>query len=308
MAAFISMHSPTLMVRLWRVRRVVMLLTGALVVIFLALSVGPGVRAQADPLARGGGSLGKGQYQLPPRYGVFDYQLGGVFPRLPRYGRIRVVVRDVTKKPLIQAYNICYVNGFQTQPDAKAFWQDHQELLLRDQSGALVIDPNWPDEYVLDPSTKANRTGIVQIIGPIIKHCKAKGFDAVEFDNLDTFTRFEQINKHDALELARDYVRIAHEAGLAVAQKNTAEIAAYAKAHIGFDFAIAESCAARNECGAYKSVYGMHVLQIEYPDTLNAAGLTFKQVCNDPNRAPRTILRDRNLVPRNRPGFIYARC
>ena len=245
---------------------------------------------------------------LPPTSGVFDYQLGGPSNRLPRQRRIDVVVRDATEKPLPRAYNICYVNGFQTQPDAAAIWRAHPELLVHTAQGALLTDPDWPDEYVLDPSTPAKREGIVRIIGPMIEGCKRAGFKAVEIDNLDTFTRFNQVSKDGALALAKRYVQIAHDAGLAIAQKNTAELAPVGKHQLGFDFAIAESCAAWGECQAYTQAYGSHVLQIEYPDSLKAAKRSFKQVCRSPHRAPLTILRDRNLVAHGQPGFIYQRC
>ncbi|WP_336248603.1 endo alpha-1,4 polygalactosaminidase [Stomatohabitans albus] len=308
MAVFPLSVTPSQLAGIIPARHLAVWKANLLVPLLIAISVLLAVPVGADPISvRAGRTVGH-HPTLPPTSGVFDYQLGGSFNRVPRHRHINVVVRDDTDRPLPGAYNICYINGFQTQPDAQAFWHTHQELLLHDKSGGLVVDPNWPDEYVLDPSTKAKREGIVRIIGPIIKGCKTRGFDAVEIDNLDTFTRFTQINRDRALELARDYVRIAHASGLAIAQKNTAEIAALGKTHIGFDFAIAESCAAWDECAAYTSVYGPHVLQIEYPDTLRDANIAFTRVCNDPHRAPLTILRDRNLVPRGHREFTYARC
>ncbi|HTN54735.1 MAG TPA: endo alpha-1,4 polygalactosaminidase, partial [Microbacterium sp.] len=130
---------------------------------------------------------------LPPTTGVFDYQLGGDFDEVDAgdgFVAIDVVVRDATAKPLTGAYSICYVNGFQTQPGDADDWRDQPSLLLHDETGEAVADPEWPDEYVLDPSTAAQRDGILQVIGPIIDGCSVSGFDAVEIDNLDTWTRF----------------------------------------------------------------------------------------------------------------------
>lgn len=239
---------------------------------------------------------------LPPTTGGFDYQLGGAYD-----ADVAVVVRDANAEPLAGAYSVCYVNGFQTQPGDEALWRERPELLLTDSDGDPMVDPDWPDEFVLDPSTESQREGMLEVIGPVIAHCAAAGFNAVEIDNLDTYTRFE-ISENGALELARAYVERAHAAGLAIAQKNAAEIAPRAHTEIGFDFAIAESCGAYFECTAYTDVYGEHVLQIEYAEELDNAGLRFEDVCGDPDRAPQTILRDRDLVARGQSGHLYRTC
>ncbi len=248
---------------------------------------------------------------LPPTAGVFDYQLGGPSPTV-RVGAttraIDVVVRDATAAPLPGAYTVCYVNGFQTQPGEASLWRRHTDVLLHDEGGDLVVDPDWPDEYVLDPSTPAQRRTILSVLGPVVTGCAADGFDAVEIDNLDTWTRFDAIDEAGAHALARAYVDLAHSAGLAIAQKNAAEITRLAHDRLGFDFAVTEECAAWDECAAYTDVYGDHVLQIEYPDALDDAGLTFAQVCALTDRAPLTILRDRDLVPPGKPGHRYATC
>ncbi|CAM5785272.1 endo alpha-1,4 polygalactosaminidase [Cellulomonas persica] len=248
---------------------------------------------------------------LPPTSGVFDYQLGGTSPTVRVGGTTRaidVVARDATATPLSGSYNICYVNGFQTQPGDASMWRKHQDLLLHDKHGDLVVDPDWPDEYVLDPSTAAQRAGILAILGPVVTGCARHGFDAVEIDNLDTWTRFTAIDKAGAHALAAAYVDLAHASGLAIAQKNAAEISRFAHDRLGFDFAVTESCAAWDECAAYTDVYGTHVLQIEYPEALDDADLTFAQVCGLPDRAPLTILRDRDLVPPGKPGHRYSAC
>ena len=249
---------------------------------------------------------------LPPTNGLFDYQLGGAYEQVrTESGDVGsdVVVRDSQAEPLPGAYNICYVNGFQTQPGQQGEWlEGHGGALLRDTAGEPVVDPEWPDEYVLDPSTPDQREEILLVVGPMIDACVEKGYSAVEIDNLDTWTRFPGIDEAGALELARDYTERAHEAGLAVGQKNAAEIAEVAKHELGFDFAIAEECAAWEECSAYTAVYGEHVLQIEYPDSLVDAGMTFEDVCGLDSRAPLTILRDRDLVTREGDGYVYSSC
>lgn len=248
----------------------------------------------------------------PPTAGVLDYQLGGAYDEVDAgSGPVApdVVVRDATAEPLPGAYSVCYVNGFQTQPGEADRWlDDHEDLLLHDASGGLVVDPDWPDEHVLDPSTPEQREGILAILGPVVTGCADDGFDAVEIDNLDTWTRFDAIDEDGAHALARAYVDLAHDAGLAIAQKNAAEVAGVARGVLGFDFAVTEECAVFDECAAYTDVYGDHVLQVEYPDALDDAGLTFDDVCARDDRAPLTVLRDRDLVTPDDPDYVYMTC
>lgn len=245
--------------------------------------------------------------ELPPTSGTFDYQLGAAYEL---DGGLDVVVRDATAEPAPGAYNVCYVNGFQTQPGEADQWLDENEdLLLHDGAGDLVIDPDWPDEYVLDPSTEDKRDRIVDILGAVVTGCADAGFDGVEIDNLDTWTRFTDpstglIEEADALALAGSYIELAHGAGLAIGQKNAAE--ATTQGHeLGFDFAVTEECDAWDECAAYTGVYGDHVLQIEYIENLDGE---FADVCANPDRAPLTILRDQLLVGPEEDAYTYDQC
>lgn len=243
---------------------------------------------------------------LPPTEGVFDYQLGVASDHLSDGTPIDLVVRDAAADPLEGAYSVCYVNGFQTQPGSD--WSSRPEAMLRDTSGEPVRDPDWPDEIVLDPTTDTARTSILEVITPIIEGCADDGFDAVEIDNLDTWTRFDAISRDGAFALAEAYLSAAHDHGLAIAQKNAAEAARTAHDDLGFDFAVVEECGAYSECAAYTDIYGPHVLQIEYPDSLVDAGLSFEAVCADPTRAPLTILRDRDLLGQDDAAYVYDAC
>ena len=62
---------------------------------------------------------GQGPEPLPRGTDV-DYQLGGAAEPADNVG---IVVRDRNASPVAGRYNICYVNGFQTQPDERAFWR-----------------------------------------------------------------------------------------------------------------------------------------------------------------------------------------
>lgn len=285
-----------------------LILAALAVLVLTGCQGGPGAGQQAD---QGDGqdtaSLNVSDVALPPTSGRFDYQLGTAYEL---DGGLDVVVRDATAEPADGAYGVCYVNGFQTQPGEADLWLDgNEDLLLHDAAGELVVDPDWPDEYVLDPSTEERRDRILGLLGPVLTGCADAGFDAVEIDNLDTWTRFAEpgtglIEREDALALAGSYIALAHESGLAIGQKNAAEATAAAR-ELGFDFAVTEECGAYDECGAYTDVYGEHVLQIEYTDNLPEG---FEAACADPDRAPLTILRDRDLVGPGDEAYAYEQC
>ena len=52
-----------------------------------------------------------------------------------------------------------------------------------------MVDPGWPDEWLLDISTAPKRRAITRIMDRWIRGCARDGYDAVEFDNLDSWTR-----------------------------------------------------------------------------------------------------------------------
>jgi hypothetical protein len=186
-----------------------------------------------------------------------DYQLGGAWDEVPAH--VGVVVRDRKAEPLTGRYNICYVNGFQTQPDEKRFWRRHWRLVLKDD-GRPVVDSAW-GEWVLDIRTSAKREALAAIVGRWTDGCADDGFDAVEYDNLDSFSRSHRlITRGNAKDFARLLAARAHDAGLPAGQKNWAE---WDGSDV-FDFAVAEECGRWRECGSYAASYGDHVLSIEY--------------------------------------------
>lgn len=236
---------------------------------------------------------------LPPGDATPDYQLGGAYPPRPD---VDVVTRDRRADPDPTRYSICYVNGFQTQPGERGLWPE--ETLLHD-GAHFVTDPDWPDETLLDTS-KSSRTAILKIVTPWITGCADDGFDAVEFDNLDTYARSnDALAREDNLALAAAYVEIAHGAGLAAAQKNSAEDAAQLQATAGFDFAVSEECAAFRECNAYTDVYGTNVIDIEYDDALPRS---FAAMCADPDTPGAVVLRDRQLSMPGEAAHVWATC
>ncbi|MFJ5985312.1 endo alpha-1,4 polygalactosaminidase [Lentzea sp. NPDC092896] len=242
--------------------------------------------------------------QLPPAGAVLDYQLGAAYT--PPQG-VNLVTRDSTASPAPGIYNICYVNGFQTQPADRDVWLNQRgHLILKDSSGKPIIDPNWPDEFLLDTSTSAKRTELAGIIGASIDQCANKGFKAVEVDNLDSYLRSKgKLSVNNNLAYAKLLADRSHSRNLAIGQKNSAEQAARGRSEVGFDFAVSEECHRWEECGSYSEVYGSHVMDIEYTDDLRG---TFEDVCNDPDTPATTTLRDRYLVGPGQSGYAFDHC
>nr|WP_241428905.1 endo alpha-1,4 polygalactosaminidase [Agrococcus sp. ARC_14] len=243
-------------------------------------------------------------WRLPSTDGAVDYQLGGASE--PPQG-VTIVVRDSTALPAAGRYSICYINGFQTQPAERGLWlEEHPDAVLTGDGGVPVVDPGWPDELVLDTRTEAARAEIAGVLAASIDRCAEVGFDAVELDNLDTWTRFDALTVEGNLALAALLVEHAHVAGLAVAQKNAPELAERGPA-VGFDLAISEECAAWAECGAYAEQYGELHIDIEYEGAL-PEGTTFQELCERPESPHLMVLRDLQLVAPTEPGYVFERC
>lgn len=151
---------------------------------------------------------------------------------------------------------ICYVDAGSWEnwrPDAKKF---PKRVLGRPLAG-------WPGERWLDIRR-------IHAIGPImgarINDCAAKGFDAVDLDNVEGYandTGFP-LTRHDQLRFNRLLAGLAHNAGLAVGLKN--DLGQIPSLVNDFDFAVNEQCAQYHECGRLKPFIdaGKAVFNIEY--------------------------------------------
>jgi len=232
----------------------------------------------------------------------FDYQLGGGYEPA---ADVEVVARDSTDEPAPDLYNICYINGFQTQPGEGAAWlAEDPDLVLHDAAGEPVADPAWPDEYLLDTSTVRKRDGIERRLSSVITSCADKGFDAVEIDNLDSWTRSHGVlTIEDNIALAEAYAEYAHFLGLAIAQKNGAGYSQRLRDEVGFDFAVTEECMRFAECSDYLDAYDGLVFDIEY-----GLASAFAAACDDLGRPESMILRDVDLGPPADPDYVRATC
>lgn len=281
------------------------ILIGAAVAAVAAAAVGAGISnadastqpAAAKPAAK---TPAAASYAPPPANASFDYQIGEAYT--PPAG-VTVVSRDYTAPAASGLYNICYVNAFQAQTDAASWWKtNHPDLLLHDKNGNLVIDKDW-NEILLDYSTAAKRSALTTIVGGWIDQCAGKGFKGVEPDNLDSYTRSKSLlTESEAVAYAASLSAYAHGKGMAIAQKNDADLST-ANAHAaGFDFAVAEQCADYDECDSYTATYGNHVIVIEYSQS------KFTKACNAYGSTLSIVLRDVDVTAPGSGSYVFKTC
>lgn len=269
----------------------------------VALAIGASVASCSSggdaPSPDPGSSEGvSSQVAAPPIHAKWDYQLGGAYP-VP--DGVRVVSRDSTASPAPGLYNICYINAFQSQPGAEDWWQNnHPDLLLRD-GGDLVIDKDW-NEPLLDVSTEAKRGELARIEYGWIDGCAAKGFQAVEPDNLDSYGRSNGLLDASAnVAFTTLLAQHAHADGLAIAQKNAAELLNQ-RGRIGFDFAVSEQCGSTDECGEYAAAYDDKVVDVEYDDD------GFAKACQDFGAKISIVRRDHDVTAPGGAEYVYRTC
>lgn len=151
---------------------------------------------------------------------------------------------------------ICYIDAGSVEdwrPDVAQF---PQAVIGNAYSG-------WPGEHWLDIRR-------LDVLAPILENrielCKSKGFDGVEFDNMDGFqneTGFD-LTAADQLAFNRWLADAAHAQGLAVGLKNDPD--QISELEPWFDFVLLESCYEQGWCE--KSLpfieAGKAVIDIEY--------------------------------------------
>ncbi len=250
--------------------------------------------------------------RLPPVNAGADYQIAGDYELV---GDTAIVSRDwLEGDPAEGAYSICYVNAFQTQPDDPDIERPDETsawpaaLVL----SALADDPNWTGEYLIDISTPDLRAAAAEWVAQMVSTCGDKGFDAVEFDNLDSWTRFADepsvqalvtFGRDDAVAFATLITEQAHSLGMAVGQKNTIELIDDGGAEqIGFDFAVVEECGRYGECEGYAGAYEDRVMDIEYTDQ------GFGAACDALGDRISIVRRDHLVSQPDGPDYVLEQC
>ncbi|HEY7875330.1 MAG TPA: endo alpha-1,4 polygalactosaminidase [Actinomycetota bacterium] len=121
----------------------------------------------------------------------------------------------------------------------------------------------WPGERWLDVRALDE---LAPIMSARLDSCAAKGFDAVDFDNVNGYLNDTGFDLDAGAQLAynRWLANAAHERGLSVGLKNDGEQAAELVPY--FDFAVVEQCFLYRECRLYRPFAdaGKAVLEVEY--------------------------------------------
>lgn len=121
----------------------------------------------------------------------------------------------------------------------------------------------WPGERWLDIRQ-------IDTLGPILRRrldlCKDKGFDGVDFDNVDGYTNQTgfPLTAPDQLKFNKWLAAEAKKRGLMVGLKNDLDQVADLVSH--FDFAVSESCLEFNECNRLQPFLqaGKPIYVVEY--------------------------------------------
>lgn len=138
------------------------------------------------------------------------------------------------------AKTICYVSA--------GSWEDWRPDADQYPDEVKGRNNGWPGEKYVDIRQW-------ETLGPILDartaECADKGFDAMEYDNVDTYTANTgfPLTASDQITFNRRLADMAHSRGLDVALKNNVDQLAELEPY--FDFAINEECLEWDECSEY---------------------------------------------------------
>ncbi len=208
---------------------------------------------------------------------------------------------NVTREEIIALnksgiYTICYVSVGTLEDwrsDVSVFYDKNifpSKLVGKSYDG-------WEGEYFLD-ITQENLRPIMQ---KRFKDCAAKGFLAIEPDNMDVYINDSgfDISKEQTLRYIRSLAKDAHNMGLEIGQKNVAELTD--KLVDIMDFVITESCYQDGWCNDILPYIkaGKPVFDAEYNDRK----INFKAACAYAKKHKISmILKDRDL------SYAYEAC
>jgi hypothetical protein len=151
---------------------------------------------------------------------------------------------------------ICYLNAGAYEPGRPDSARYPNALLGNGLDG-------WPGERWLD----VRRLDLLQpMLSARLELCRARGFDAVEPDNVDGYDNASgfPLAAADQLRFNRWLSAAAHARGLGVGLKN--DLAQVADLEPVFDFAVNEQCLQYGECATLSAFVraGKPVLHVEY--------------------------------------------
>ena len=211
----------------------------------------PAGTTSADPAARWRPAVGT----------TWQYQLSGDLDLTVDAAVYDIDWEDTTAAQVAELHRsgrraVCYVNA-----GAHEEWRADAGSYPADVLGEPL--DGWPGERWVD----VRRLDVLlPVLARRMDTCRAKGFDAVEADNVDGYGNETGFPLTAADQLAFDtaVAGLAHDRGLSIGLKNDVEQVAALEPV--FDFAVNEECLVYDECGAYRSFtdVGKAVLHVEY--------------------------------------------
>jgi hypothetical protein len=200
------------------------------------------------------------------------------------------------------AIAVCYVDVGTLEPD-------------RPDVGsfpAAVVGPavqGWPGEKWL-LVTAANQSTILPLMkARFVNWCQAKGFDAIEPDNLDGWTNIpSDLTEADNVAYDLAIGQLAHALPLSIGLKNVMtdlDSSQYASFLALFDWALNEQCYEYTECSAYTATgsflpAGKAVFDVEYNQAPDCSQADTQHI-----NAQET---DLDLVGATDTGYVYTPC
>jgi Glycoside-hydrolase family GH114 len=179
------------------------------------------------------------------------------------------------------------------------------------QFPSSVVGPavaGWPGENWL-LVTAANQGTILPLMKARFQSwCLAKGFDAIEPDNLDAWTNISNVNETDNLAYDLAVGQLAHALPLSIGLKNLMtdlDASQYPQFLATFEWALNEQCYEYSECGAYTAAgsflpAGKAVFDVEY---------NVSPTCADADSSHMNAQKtDLDLVGATDKGYSYAPC
>ncbi len=224
---------------------------------------------------------GAGEIWVPPAGATFQWQLQGEVDTTVVAEVYDIDMFDSSKALIGDLHSmgrrvICYVSAGSYEkwrPDADSF---PNRVLGKPLDG-------WPGERWLDVR---KLKPLKRIMDKRVARCAAKGFDGIEYDNVDGFTNDTgfDLSKDDQLAYLEYLSQVAHDNGLAAGLKNLPQLAKDLEPN--WDFAVNEQCFQYDECKEYSAFIDNDkaVFHVEYE-------MDVSEFCDEANEMGFTSMR-----------------
>lgn len=225
---------------------------------------------------------------VPTKTATFNYQISST---------------DISRVLSVPSIQLVFLDGFDTPASVVKQLHDNGRKAICYLSGGSYED--WRSDKASFPSAVLGKaldgwagekwldirqlTVLGDIMGKRADMCVSKGFDGIDWDNVDAYTYstrtgFDLTSAHQ-LAYNKLLASIAHSRGLAVGLKN--DLDQVRSLVNDFDWAMDEECVANNECDLLTPFLtaGKPVFGVEYPKENSAQSKsTPSAICATPNK------------------------